>query len=226
MFPWRQAHSVMSAWTEAASSDDALDVAFGALHTPAGLVLVLNPTWAADPDRGDASISRLRALGDPVIDHVGRMTMAAAVHLSDELVAAPGSYVRHRARFRGSGPAALAVFLQIAEQMPAESALMVHHAHGAATRVPPSQTAFVYREEHLVVEIIGCWRTGNGARERAWVDAAGRALDPWALPGGWANVMGSDDERAEAAFGANTERLREIKRRWDPDHVFSALPLC
>ena len=52
------------------------------------------------------------------------------------------------------------------------------------------------------------------------------ALDDHALPGGYANVMGPDDaHRAASAFGPNAARLLQVKQRYDPDGVFSAIPL-
>lgn len=143
------------------------------------------------------------------------MTVAAAVRLSDELISPEASYFATSRALAKLDEAALDAFLHVAEQMPAPSMLMVHHAHEAATCVLAFQTAFVQRDEHLVIEIIGCWRTGNGADEHACVGATGRALDPHALPGGWANVMASDSERAELP-SAPTRRGCARSSRWDP----------
>jgi hypothetical protein len=109
--------------------------------------------------------------------------------------------------------------------MPTTCALNVHHSHGAATRVSATETAFPYRDEHLVVEILGSWADGDGAAESAWVRDTARLLDAQALPGGWANLMARDDERARDAYGINTERLSAVKSHYDPDGVFAAIPL-
>lgn len=225
-FGWAQARSVLSSLSELVSgAEDALDVTFGVLNTPGGLVVLLNPTWAGAAERGDEHMLRMRALGDPAIDQVDRMTLAAAVRLNERWAVEGASYFAGTRSLPNLDGAALEAFLGVAEQMPDNSLLMVHHAHGAATRVPATQTAFAQRHEHLVVEIIGSWRSGDGAAERAWVGAVEDALDPYALPGGWASLMASDDQRARLAYGGNVERLREIKRLWDPDRVFSAIPL-
>ena len=41
-------------------------------------------------------------------------------------------------------------------------------------------------------------------------------------PGRWLNYLGDDqaDDAIRAAYGPNYERLREVKRRYDPDNVF------
>jgi hypothetical protein len=47
-----------------------------------------------------------------------------------------------------------------------------------------------------------------------------------ALPGGYANLLGPcDDDQIAHAYGANAGRLRAAKSRYDPDRVFSAIPL-
>ena len=50
-----------------------------------------------------------------------------------------------------------------------------------------------------------------------------RKTDPHALPGGYPNLLGIDDRnRTALAYGPNLPRLREIRRRTDPDGVFSS----
>jgi FAD/FMN-containing dehydrogenase len=109
--------------------------------------------------------------------------------------------------------------------MPATCALNVHHSHGAATRVPVTRTAYPYRDEHLVVEILGAWADGDGSSETSWVWDTGFRLDAHALPGGWANLMARGDRRARDAYGINTARLLAVKSHYDPDGVFAAIPL-
>jgi FAD/FMN-containing dehydrogenase len=47
-------------------------------------------------------------------------------------------------------------------------------------------------------------------------------LEPWSVSGGYANYMQADEpiERVRAAFGDEAfERLRALKRRYDPGNV-------
>ncbi|MFF2554974.1 FAD-binding oxidoreductase [Nocardia sp. NPDC058058] len=225
-FGWDQARSVLRGWRDlTASADDALDVMFGAMHTPAGLVLFTAPTWAGDPEQGLQQIAAVRALGDPVLDDVDRRALADTVHALDEAFPAGLHYRLGSRTLPGLTDAAIEDFVGAAEAMPATCVLNVHHAHGAATRVPVTETAYPYRDDHLVVEIIGAWAEGDGVAESSWVDDTGYRLDPYALPGGWANLMEPDDPRARDAYGENTSRLLAVKESYDPDGVFTALPL-
>jgi hypothetical protein len=57
-------------------------------------------------------------------------------------------------------------------------------------------------------------------------DTVATNLAPHALPGGYPNLLGpTDDEQIAHAFGANTNRLRAAKNHFDPNGVFSAIPL-
>jgi FAD/FMN-containing dehydrogenase len=224
-FGWHQARSVLRGWRDlTASADDALDVMFGAMHTPAGLVLYTAPTWAGDPGRAAGQVARVRALGDPVLDDVDRRALADTVHALDDAFPR-GNYHLGARILPGLTDGAIDAFLQSADAMPATCVLNVHHAHGAATRVPLTETAYAYRDEHLVVEIIGAWADGDGAAESAWVRDTERRLDGHALPGGWANLMARGDQRARDAYGINTGRLVKVKSHYDPDAVFTAIPI-
>ena len=79
-----------------------------------------------------------------------------------------------------------------------------------------------------MVEIVAAWEPddGNAAMHAAWPDAVSAALAPDALPGGYANMLGPDDtEQIAYAYGSNTARLRAAKMQFDPDGIFSAIPL-
>ncbi len=63
------------------------------------------------------------------------------------------------------------------------------------------------------------WEGGDPSPERHhdWA----RSLD--ALPGGYPNLLGPEEvERTAAAFGPNADRLRRIKKQYDPERVFHA----
>jgi len=225
-FGWHQARSVLRGWRELmASADDALDVMFGAMSTPAGRVLFTAPTWAGDPGQAARQVAWVRALGDPVLDDVDRRALADTVHALDDAFPRGGNYHLGARILPGLTDDAIDAFLASAEAMPATCVLNVHHAHGAATRVPITDTAYAYRDEHLAVEIIGTWVGGDGAAESAWVHDTERRLDAHALAGGWANLMARDDQRARDAYGINTGRLLTVKSQYDPDGVFTAIPL-
>jgi hypothetical protein len=198
---------------------------FGAMTTPAGLVVFTAPTWAGDPGQAARRVARVRALGEPALDDVDRRALAATVHALDDAFPRGANYHLGARIVPGLTDDAIDAFLRSAEEMPATCVLNVHHSHGAATRVPITETAYAYRNEHLLVEIIGTWVDGDGVAESAWVQDTERRLDAHALPGGWTNLMARGDQRARDAYGINTSRLLAVKSHYDPDGVFTATPL-
>src|SRR5262249_30933614 len=110
------------------------------------------------------------------------------------------------------------------------TAIALHHFHGAAARVSADATAFGLRDKHFLLEIIAAWEPtsedeANVHRRRG--RNLSEILAPAALPGGYANLLDPNEHDEIAnAFGCNITRLRELKRRFDPDNVFSsAIPL-
>ena len=104
--------------------------------------------------------------------------------------------------------------------------MVIHDFHGAAARVPVESTAFGIRRRHLMTEIVGWWEPGDAASHQAWADKAFQALAPDALPGGYPNMLSpADHAQIACAYGPNATRLLAAKARFDPDGIFSAIPL-
>ena len=54
-----------------------------------------------------------------------------------------------------------------------------------------------------------------------WVDESLEAMSPFADAGTYVNYLSDGTESAvAAAYGESWPKLRELKRRWDPDNVF------
>ena len=78
-----------------------------------------------------------------------------------------------------------------------------------------------------MIEILAAWEPGDqGDRHRDWTHRVANNLARHALPGGYPNMLGpTDHEQIAHAYGPNGRRLRAAKNRFDPDEIFSAIPL-
>ena len=106
----------------------------------------------------------------------------------------------------------------------ASSSILFEPLHGAARRVPSEATAFGQRNARYNVSALGIWSdVADDARVIAWTREYAAALALLSVTGGGYLNYGATDEplaRVEAAFGTQKfARLREIKRRYDPDNV-------
>ena len=104
------------------------------------------------------------------------------------------------------------------------TAILFEHFHGAVTRVGVTDTAVPHREEGFN---LSCPRSGSTppSRTRTSPGLARRTRPPGRTSpsGRWLNYLADDqgDDAVRAAYGPNYDRLVEVKRRYDPDNVFS-----
>src|SRR4029077_2556483 len=103
--------------------------------------------------------------------------------------------------------------------------VLIEQMHGAALRVPPHATAFSRREKCFNVTAIAVWEDAAGDADHiAWARRTAAALGERSRSGGGYLNYGAPDEpieRVRAAYGdAKFERLRQVKRRYDPHNLF------
>jgi hypothetical protein len=93
---------------------------------------------------------------------------------------------------------------------------------GAVTRVPEADTAFTGRHGGHTFNITGMTESADGfEEEREWVRNFWSALEPHHT-GVYVNfLMDEGQERVRQAYGPEKyERLKALKRQWDPGNVF------
>jgi FAD/FMN-containing dehydrogenase len=105
------------------------------------------------------------------------------------------------------------------------SGMLLEHFHGAATRPAATDTAFPHRTTGFNLLVAGEWMSpADSAANIGWTRDTYAAMSAHFAAGRYANYLNTDelaDQNAvAAAFGPNAARLREIKRRVDPDNVF------
>jgi FAD/FMN-containing dehydrogenase len=94
---------------------------------------------------------------------------------------------------------------------------------GAAARVPPEVTAFAGREASFNATFINTWvDPSEDERKIEIARSFSSSLAPWAIGGGYINYASeSAGDGMETEYGAQRfERLRGVKRRYDPDNRF------
>ena len=234
IYNWNEAGAVLRRYASfAATAPDELGVSVGVMSGPDGEpVIMVVPLWNGDRRRGERAMEDVRAFGTPLSAQVGPATYADLLAQFDAWVeAADGCHweIRTRSLPALTAGAADAIIAAKARAASPYCAVFWHHFHGAATRMAPDGAAFGLRREHFMVEIVAGWKPDgdDGAAHRRWAQDLWQSLAPFALPGGYPNLLGPDDrEQAAAAYGGNAARLRVLKRRFDPDGVFaSAIPL-
>ncbi|MFF3172383.1 FAD-binding oxidoreductase [Streptomyces sp. NPDC057900] len=94
---------------------------------------------------------------------------------------------------------------------------------GAINRVDPQATAFVHRHSRVLAQYIGAWRPGtSGSPQQKWLKDTHSALRRYASGAAYQNYADPAlKDWRNAYYGTAAARLAEVKKRYDPDGVFT-----
>ena len=229
LFPISEAKTVLGRYQEILDhAPDELGLMTGFLTGQDGKpMLFIASHWSGDKTQGDAFLSQVTSLRGAITVSQGSLRYADSMGIFDPLVVnGRHHYIETRNLDRFSVES-IAVLVAGAEQMPSPfSGIVIHDFHGKATRVSPAATAFPLRKPHLLLEIVSAWDDSSeelDAKHRNWATGLSRNLAPHALSGGYVNLL-TDQTRVEEFYGETATRLRDVKRRYDPDNVFRSAP--
>jgi FAD/FMN-containing dehydrogenase len=210
-----------------AEASDDLTVFAGLVHAPDGSgtkLAALVVFHAGDPEAAERELAPFRAYGSPLMTEVGPMPYPVMNTLLDGGFP-DGALNYWISSFTKGLPDALidTAVERFASTPSPMTSMLFEHFHGAVTRVGPTETAVPHREPGWNLLIPSVWtepvRTEENIR---WTRETHAALQPHLSTRRWLNYLGDDqgDDAIRAAYGPNYERLREIKRRYDPGNVF------
>ncbi len=210
-----------------ANASDDLSVFAGLVHAPDGSGAKLSALvvfHTGDADEAERDLEPFKAWGSPVVVDVGAMPYPVMNTILDAGYPA-GSLNYWRASFtRGLPDELIDIAVERFATVPSPmTAILLEHFHGAVTRVGPTETAVPHRDEGWNLLIPSVWTNQADTEENiAWTRETFAAMRPHFGTGRWLNYLGDDEaeEAIRAAYGPNHERLREVKRRYDPDNVF------
>ena len=83
-------------------------------------------------------------------------------------------------------------------------------------------TAFSSRDANYNVSILGTWEDASKNDEYiAWTRKVGDELKQYSTGGAYVNYMADEGEKAvRDTYETNLARLRDVKRKYDPENVF------
>jgi hypothetical protein len=98
----------------------------------------------------------------------------------------------------------------------------LEHWHGAATRVPPTDTAFPHRQYSWNLLAWSMWESSADSEKNIqWNRGCCEALRPFLIPSAYSNYLTDEGEAiTREAYGANYERLVALKKKYDPTNFF------
>ena len=186
-------------------------------------VVVLAICYAGDIAEGEKLIAGLRRFGNAHGEHIGALPYVQWQKAFDPLLAPGARNYWKSHNFTELRDEALDTMIEFAKKLPSpQCEIIIGLIAGAANRVPAEAMAYGHRDAKFVMNVHGRW--DEAAHDKtciSWARAFFEASAPYASGGAYVNFMTEDEsDRVAAAYGANYARLRQIKKRYDPENIF------
>ncbi len=181
--------------------------------------------YTGDPTGAAAALAPIRELGDPVFDLLGDLPYTAVQSYLDDTEPEGLHYYWRTEYLSDLDDGLLDTLRGLFADCPVPMAdLAVLHLGGALNERAEDHGAVGNRDARYVVGVKGMWGPDEpeGERFREWVRAAGDTVRPFGTGRTYVNFQTDDepDARVRASYGANYQRLVQVKRRYDPGNVF------
>jgi FAD/FMN-containing dehydrogenase len=210
------------------SAPDELTMIGAAMTAPNGAPAFATVVcYCGDPAVGEKILKPLRTFGTPIADLIQQRPYLEIQSLFDP-INPPGRRYYNKAHniSKVDAGAIDTVFHHMSKAPTPNSSIALQQLHGAAGRVPTSDTAFPHRYDHHVA-----WITPIGddpaddVKIIRWAREFWEGLKPFVDRAVYVNALEDDLEEGERpvreVYGANYERLRALKRKFDPSNLFS-----
>jgi FAD/FMN-containing dehydrogenase len=187
-------------------------------------VVIIAVCYAGPVEEGERAVTPLRRFGEPLVDLIK-----------------PTSYTAHQAMLDASVPHGLGYYWKSEYLPPLSDALVdtltehawrvatpasytaLFHLGGALGREDPEGSAFEDRRATHAMTIDGVWTDpAESSACIAWAQEFWEAVHPHSTGRVYVNFLGQEGmDRVRSAYGAaKYERLRALKRKYDPTNFF------
>ncbi len=175
---------------------------------------------------GEKLIEPLRCFAPPLVDMIRERPYLEMQSLFDADLPPGRRYYNKAHNLRRFNHGVIETVLKYAATMaPYPSMIGFQQLHGAASRVAPEENAYPHRYDHHVVWISPV--QDDAARDSEmirWTQDCWQEMEPHTDEAVYVNALDDGAEEGEArvrqAYGTNYERLRMLKKTYDPSNLF------
>jgi FAD/FMN-containing dehydrogenase len=188
-------------------------------------VLAVAP-FCADLERGPQLLEPLTSFGAPLANLHGPIPYTVLQTALDEADPHGHRYWERGDYVTGLSDGVIDTLVAGARTVSSpRSEILVFPMGGAIARVPADATAFGDRSAPWALWTASQWTDpAEDEIHRDWTRSFSASLGQWTTGSVYVNAIGGDvtEARKVAAYGgyAKYERLRELKRAWDPENLF------
>jgi UDP-N-acetylenolpyruvoylglucosamine reductase len=174
-------------------------------------------------DAVEEAFRPVRKFRAPRFELMGQMPYPALQSMFDSMYPSGLQWFWRGDFFRQIPNRAIDEHLKFGEQLPTlYSTMQLSPVDGAVSRVDRHETAFSYRDAKWSMVIVGVDPDpANVEKITTWTKDYWAALHPYSMGGSYVNfMMDEGSDRVKATYRDNYDRLREIKRKYDPNNFF------
>jgi FAD/FMN-containing dehydrogenase len=183
--------------------------------------------YSGDLDKTDEALAPIRALGDPVVEVLQEWPYTQQQSFLDEGEPKGAHYDMKTEYLAELSDGLLDAVRDVFAECPIpEGQVGFLHVGGALNEHDGDDGAVGNRDARFACGVIGMWEPGepNADAFRQWIRDGWARVRPFSTGRTYINFQGVDEgeERIRAAYGANFDRLVEVKSKYDPDNLFRA----
>jgi FAD/FMN-containing dehydrogenase len=180
--------------------------------------------YSGDLDHADEALAPIRTLGDPVFDLLGAQPYTAVQSYLDATEPKGKHYYWKTEYLSELSDDFLSTWRDLAAECPsAETQMGILHLGGALNEHDADDGAVGNRDARFACGALGMWGPDEpgAATFPQWVRDAWERFRAFSTGGNYINLQTADedDERIRATYGANYDRLVELKERYDPGNL-------
>jgi hypothetical protein len=179
--------------------------------------------YSGEIAEGEKHVRQVRGMGEPIGEHVARQPYVHWQQAFDPLLTYGARNYWKSHNFTELSDGAIDSIVAFAGKLPSPHCeIFVGLIAGVANDIPPDATAYRHRDARFVLNVHGRWESASDDAScvrwaRQFFDDSAR----FASAGAYVNFMTVEEgNRVASAYGDNLGRLKEIKRKYDPENVF------
>jgi FAD/FMN-containing dehydrogenase len=187
-------------------------------------VVIIAMCYAGPVEEGERAVAPLRRFGEPLVDLIRPTPYTSHQAMLDASVPHGLGYYWKSECLPPLGDALLATLAEHAWRVATPgSYTALFHLGGAVGREDPDSSAFEDRRATHAMTIDGVWSEPAASKACIeWVRGFWEAVRPYSTGRVYVNFLGDEgQDRVRTAYGsAKYERLRALKRKYDPTNFF------
>jgi hypothetical protein len=235
LYPIEQAREVLRFYRDftATAPDELGSTAFLRIAPPAPFlppeihgkpVVGIAACYGGPVEEGERALQPLKEHGTPVADLIAPKPYVMHQTLFDAGVPAGRHYYWKSEYLPGLSDAAIETTIGYAHRLSSPlSAVLLFQLGGMISRIDERSTSVGNRDAGFVFNIQSSWlEPAESERHMYWTREFWSAMRPFATGGVYMNFLTSEEgeARIRAAYGANYDRLVELKNSYDPTNLF------